>query len=75
MNRTIKDATVKRYHYDDHDQLRAHPCATSVDALQLRPQAWARHSCMTYTIRVHLQMLDFRPEKILSLIHAIKCRD
>ena len=21
MNRTIKDATVKRYHYDDHDQL------------------------------------------------------
>ena len=24
MNRTIKDATVKRYHYDDHEQLRAH---------------------------------------------------
>ena len=24
MNRTIKDATVKRYHYDNHDQLRAH---------------------------------------------------
>ena len=24
MNRTIKDATVKRYHYDDHDQLRSH---------------------------------------------------
>jgi hypothetical protein len=24
MNRTIKDATVKRYHYDDQDQLRAH---------------------------------------------------
>ena len=23
-NRTIKDATVKRYHYDSHDQLRAH---------------------------------------------------
>ncbi len=22
MNRTIKDATVKRYHYDSHDQLR-----------------------------------------------------
>jgi transposase InsO family protein len=22
MNRTIKDATVKRFHYDDHDQLR-----------------------------------------------------
>ena len=24
MNRTIKDATVKRFHYDDHDQLRLH---------------------------------------------------
>jgi transposase-like protein len=24
MNRTIKDATVKRYHYDDHGQLRTH---------------------------------------------------
>ena len=24
MNRTIKDATVKRYHDDMHDQLRAH---------------------------------------------------
>ena len=24
MNRTIKDATVKRFHYDDHDHLRRH---------------------------------------------------
>ena len=24
MNRTIKDATVKHFHYDDHDQLRRH---------------------------------------------------
>lgn len=24
MNRTIKDATVKRYHYDSHNQLRKH---------------------------------------------------
>jgi hypothetical protein len=24
MNRTIKDATVKRYHYADHDELRCH---------------------------------------------------
>jgi transposase InsO family protein len=24
MNRTIKDATVKRYHYDDHNQLERH---------------------------------------------------
>ncbi|WP_374545234.1 IS481 family transposase [Rhodoblastus sp.] len=31
MNRTIKEATVKRYHYDDHDQLRRH-LADFVDA-------------------------------------------
>ena len=24
MNRTIKETTVKRFHYDDHDQLRNH---------------------------------------------------
>jgi transposase InsO family protein len=24
MNRTIKDATVKRFHYETHDQLRTH---------------------------------------------------
>jgi transposase InsO family protein len=31
MNRTLKDATVKRYHHDSHDQLRAH-LALFVDA-------------------------------------------
>jgi transposase InsO family protein len=24
MNRTIKDATVRRFHYETHDQLRTH---------------------------------------------------
>ena len=24
MNRTIKEATVKRYHYESHEQLRSH---------------------------------------------------
>ena len=27
MNRTLKEATVKRYHYDSHDQLRDHLAA------------------------------------------------
>jgi transposase InsO family protein len=31
MNRAIKDATVKRYHYDSHEQLRSH-LADSLDA-------------------------------------------
>jgi hypothetical protein len=26
MNRTIKEATVKRYHYDNHDQLSSYLC-------------------------------------------------
>ena len=26
MNRIIKEVTVKRYHYDNHDQLRRHRC-------------------------------------------------
>ncbi len=31
MNRTIKDATVKRLYYESHDQLRSH-CADFVTA-------------------------------------------
>ena len=26
MNRTVKQATVKRYHYNNHDQRRRHLC-------------------------------------------------
>ena len=26
MNRTSKEATIKRFHYDSHDQLRTHLC-------------------------------------------------
>src|SRR3954463_16012509 len=37
MNRTIKDATVKRYHYDDHNQLRRH-LADFVDAYNFGPR-------------------------------------
>jgi hypothetical protein len=31
MNRTIKEATVKRYHYDTHERLKSH-LANFVDA-------------------------------------------
>jgi len=27
MNRTLKEATVRRYHYDSHDQLKEHLAA------------------------------------------------
>ena len=56
MNHTIKEATVKRYHYDDHDKLRRHlaDCVGAYDfARRLKPlkglapyeaicQAWSR---------------------------------
>ena len=41
MNRTIKDATVKRYHYDSHDHLRTH-LSDFLDAYNTR--AVSRHS-------------------------------
>ena len=69
MNRTIKDATVKRYHYDSHDQLREH-LAAFVDAYNygrrlktlrgLTPyeaicRAWAADpSRFRYTVPTHL---------------------
>ena len=34
MNRTIKDATVKRFHYDSHDELRTHLFFTSVSLMK-----------------------------------------
>jgi len=38
MNRTIKEATVKRYHYENHAQLERH-LADFVLSLQFRPPA------------------------------------
>jgi hypothetical protein len=61
MNRTIKDATVKRYCYEPHDQLRNHlrdfvdadNCARRLKTLRgLTPQ------------RIHLQSLDVAARKI-----------
>ncbi len=60
MNRTTKEATVKRFHYDDHRQFEAH--LTDVVAAynfgrRLKTQG-------AHTLRVHLQMLDFRARTI-----------
>jgi RNA-directed DNA polymerase len=37
MNRTIKDAAVKRFHYGDHDQLRT-PLTAFMAALRIHLQ-------------------------------------
>ena len=55
MNRTIKEATVKRYHYEDHQQLRRTPRRLR-RRLQFRPTA--QDPQRPHAIRVHLQMLD-----------------
>jgi len=55
MNRTIKEATVKRFHYETHDQLRAH-LQTFVDAYNfarrlktLRGLTPYEHICKAWT--------------------------
>ena len=44
MNRTIKEATFQRYHYDSHRQLEAHlaDCAPAYDAPNGEPQQLVR---------------------------------
>jgi transposase InsO family protein len=61
MNRTIKDATVKRFHYDSHDQLRTH-LARLHGSLQLRAQA--QDPRRPHALRIHLQNLDIRARSI-----------
>lgn len=51
MNRTIKEATVRRFHYDSHEQLRQH-LADFVAAYNL---AEAQDPQGFHTLRVHLQ--------------------
>ena len=61
MNRTIKDATVKRSFYETHDQLRTH-LRDFVRRLQLRQKV--QDSQRPHPIRVHLQSMDFPAQTI-----------
>ena len=43
LNRTLKEATVKRHHFDNHDQLRRHLCnVRNAHNLRTPPQATQR---------------------------------
>ena len=71
MNRTLKEATVKRYHYETHDQLRSH-LADFVSAYNfgrrlktLRGLTPYEHICQTWTKQ---------PDRF-TLDPSIKCRD
>ena len=52
MNRTIKDATVKRDHYDDHDPLRRH-LLLFIDAYE--PRAQAQDPARPHAGAIHLE--------------------
>ena len=61
MNRTIKDATVKRFHHDSHNQLRPPPGGLR-GGLQFCTQACdPGRFC---ALRLHLQDLDIRARQI-----------
>ena len=61
MNQTIKEATVERFHYDDHDQLHRH-LARLRPGLRFRPKAEDPEEPHAIT-KPRLQMLDERAEK------------
>ena len=66
MNRTIKDATVKRFHYDDHDQLRRH-LQDFIDAYNfgrrpmVRTNRPMRDFCCAKTCSTKARILERRP--------------
>jgi transposase InsO family protein len=61
MNRTIKEATVRRFHYDTHDPA-PRPPGRFRRRLQLRPAAQDPQG--PHPLRVHLQSLDNRAEPL-----------
>ncbi len=72
MNRTIKDATVKRSFYENHDELRTH----LADFVTARNFARRLKTLKDLTsLRVRLQGLDKRAFQIHSQTHSSKCRD
>jgi transposase InsO family protein len=58
MNRTIKDATVKRFYYESHDQLRQH-LADFVSAYNFRRRLKTLKGLTPYEFI--LQSLGFQP--------------
>ncbi len=61
MNCTIKEATVKRFHYDSHDQLRTH-LADFMAAYNFARRL--QDAQRTHTLRIHRQDLDVRARPV-----------
>ena len=61
MNRTIKEATVKRYHYDSHEQLESH-LTDFINAYNFAQTT--QDPQRSHALRIHLQNLDKRARTI-----------
>ena len=61
MNRTIKLATVKRFQYESHEQIRTH-LADFIDAYNFAPSAQGAQRF--HALRIHRQNLHFRARPV-----------
>ena len=68
MNRTIEEATVKRFHYDSHDQLRTQ-LADFIDP----PDAGTEHWCADRVMRFVRSCLAF-PQLTQRFVSGSACR-
>ena len=72
MNRTIKEATVRRYHYDNHDQLEdtsptsSRPTTSAARLKTLKGLTPYEFIC---------KQMDNRARNSSASIRSIKCRD
>src|SRR5438105_3813309 len=64
MDRTIKEATVNRYHYEKHEQLRNHLADFLRHRLQFRPSSQDPERPLA--LRIHLQRVDKRARSLHS---------
>jgi hypothetical protein len=71
MNRTIKDATVKRFHYDTHDQLRS-PLADFVSAYNFAKRLKTLKSLTPYDTSANAGLPS---QNGSTSIRSTKCRD
>ena len=71
MNRTIKDATVRRFHYESHDQLRTH-LGDLMAAYNFARRLKTLNGLTPYE---YICKYGFQSQKDSSSIRSTRCRD
>jgi hypothetical protein len=71
MNRTIKEATVQRYHYDRHDQIEAH-LADFINAYNYARRLKTLKGLSPYEYTANAGLPS---QNDSNLIRSSKCRD